>query len=88
MSIIAIPMCHLTSQNHKNARRESEAWPVGTAAKLAGEKSGDRNAYYGETNVHTSWSFDACVFGNTQAGPQDAYKYAMGQPVEHLGGYK
>ena len=81
--ILAIPMCHLTPQNHKNARRESEAKPVDTAAKLA-ERNPDRNAYYGETHVHTSWSFDAYVFGNTQAGPEDPYKYATGQPSSTL----
>ncbi len=44
------------------------------------------NVYFGETHVHTSWSFDAYVFGNTKAGPEDAYKYAMGQPVEDPAG--
>jgi Protein of unknown function (DUF3604) len=32
----------------------------------------DRNAYFGETHVHTSWSFDAYIFGNTLTGPADA----------------
>lgn len=48
----------------------------------------DREAYFGETHVHTSWSFDAYVFGNTKAGPEDAYKYAMGQPITHPAGYQ
>ena len=47
----------------------------------------ERNAYFGQTHVHTSWSFDAYVFGNTVTGPEDAYKYALGQPVKHPGGY-
>ena len=42
----------------------------------------ERNAFFGETHVHTSWSFDAYVFGNMKAGPEDAYKYAMGQPID------
>jgi hypothetical protein len=25
----------------------------------------ERNAYFGETHVHTSWSFDAFIFGIT-----------------------
>ena len=48
----------------------------------------EREAYFGETHVHTSWSFDAYVFGNMKAGPEDAYKYAMGQPIDHPAGYK
>jgi hypothetical protein len=56
------------------------AWPQ--------EKNPERNAYFGETHVHTSWSFDAYVFGTTKTGPEEAYKYAMGQPIDHPGGYK
>jgi hypothetical protein len=48
----------------------------------------ERNAYFGETHIHTSWSFDAYVFGNLKAGPEDAYKFAMGQPIEHPAGYQ
>ena len=47
----------------------------------------ERNVYFGETHVHTSWSFDAYVFGNTLTGPEDAYKYALGKPIKHPGGY-
>ena len=43
----------------------------------------ERNVYFGQTHVHTSWSFDAYVFGNTVTGPEDAYKYALGQPIKH-----
>jgi hypothetical protein len=48
----------------------------------------ERNAYYGETHVHTSWSFDAYIFGTTKTGPEDAYRYAMGEPIDHAMGYK
>lgn len=47
----------------------------------------DRDAYFGETHVHTSWSFDAYIFGNTVTGPADAYAYAKGQPIKHPMGY-
>ena len=50
--------------------------------------SAERKAYFGETHVHTSWSFDAYIFGNMKAGPEDAYKYALGQPIDHPAGYK
>src|SRR6266567_6171605 len=46
-----------------------------------------RNAYFGELHIHSSWSVDAYVFG-TRLGPEDATKYAMGQPVIHPGGFK
>ena len=55
---------------------------------VAQQPNPERNAYFGETHIHTSWSFDAYTFGNIKAGPEDAYKFAMGQPIEHPAGYK
>jgi hypothetical protein len=46
-----------------------------------------REAYFGETHVHTGWSFDAYIFGNTLTGPEDAYKYAKGETIKHPLGY-
>ena len=47
----------------------------------------ERNASFGETHVHTGWSFDAYIFGNTKTGPEEAYKYAIGQTIQHPLGY-
>src|SRR5262245_2315584 len=46
-----------------------------------------RDAYFGETHVHTSWSLDAWTFGNKLTGPGDAYKYFKGEPIKHPLGY-
>ena len=51
------------------------------------ERNPERKAYFGETHIHTSWSFDAYIYGNTKAGPEDAYKFALGQTITHPGGY-
>lgn len=50
---------------------------------VATEKNPERNAYFGETHLHTSWSVDAWVFGNRITGPADAYKYAKGETIKH-----
>ncbi|MDP6098240.1 MAG: DUF3604 domain-containing protein [Gammaproteobacteria bacterium] len=47
----------------------------------------ERNAYFGDLHVHTTYSFDAFSFG-TLATPYDAYRYAKGQAIEHPGGYQ
>src|SRR5262249_26350236 len=47
----------------------------------------ERDAYFGETHVHTSWSLDAWLFGNRITGPADAYKYFKGEPIKHPLGY-
>jgi len=38
---------------------------------------------WGDTHLHTSYSFDAFLNGNMTAGPDVAYRYAKGQPVIH-----
>jgi hypothetical protein len=51
------------------------------------ERNPERNAYFGETHQHTSWSFDAYIFGNHITGPADAYKYWNGETIKHPLGY-
>jgi hypothetical protein len=63
---------------------------VGSAAAPAfGQtKNPDREAYFGETHVHTSWSLDAWLFGNRITDPGDAYKYFKGEPIKHPAGFE
>jgi len=60
---------------------------IPASAQRAGERNPERNAYFGETHVHTGWSFDAYIFGNTKTGPEEAYQYATGQTITHPLGY-
>ena len=46
----------------------------------------DRNAYFGDLHVHTTYSFDAYAFG-TLATPGDAYRFAKGEAIKHPSGY-
>jgi Protein of unknown function (DUF3604) len=58
---------------------------TGVAAE-AQEKNPDRNAYFGETHLHTSWSGDAWLLGDRLTTPADAYKYMKGQPIKSPAG--
>jgi Protein of unknown function (DUF3604) len=46
-----------------------------------------RDAYFGETHIHTIWSLDAWLFGNRMTDPGDAYKYFKGETIKHPLGY-
>ncbi len=57
-------------------------------AQSTGAPNPERNPYFGETHVHTAWSMDAYVgFGLTRGGPDVFYRYAMGETVQHPGGF-
>jgi hypothetical protein len=57
------------------------------ASSASAQRNPERNAYFGETHIHTSWSVDAWVMGNRITGPDDALKYAQGQTIKHPLGY-
>ena len=42
-----------------------------------------RQLYWGDTHLHTSYSFDAFLNGNRSADPDTAYRWAKGLPVIH-----
>ena len=43
----------------------------------------NRNAYFGDLHIHTSWSFDAFI-NNVRTTPDDAYNFGKGQPIDHV----
>jgi hypothetical protein len=62
------------------------AWSTAALPVLAAPNP-DRDAYFGETHVHTSWSLDAFAMGNVLTTPGDAYRYFKGEPIKHPLGY-
>jgi len=45
----------------------------------------ERDAYYGDLHLHTTYSFDAYVLMGTKVDPDQAYRFAKGEPVDYLG---
>ena len=45
------------------------------------EGNPERNAYFGDLHVHTSYSMDVNLFGSTIT-PRKAYQFAKGEPIE------
>jgi len=43
----------------------------------------ERQLLWGDTHLHTSYSFDAFLSGNLHNDPDSAYRFAKGEPVEH-----
>ncbi len=49
----------------------------------AGSWSAERQLLWGDTHLHTNYSFDAFLNNNLTADPDTAYRWAKGQPVIH-----
>lgn len=57
-----------------------------TASAALADEAARRQALFGDVHVHTALSFDAYIFG-VRRTPDDAYRYALGEPIRHAGGY-
>jgi len=45
----------------------------------------EKQILWGDTHLHTNRSFDAFTNRNFSVGPDEAYRFARGLPVEHPG---
>src|SRR5664279_6296552 len=83
MGIVTLVSCEKKAP--EQAQQGSGTAPAQTEERV--EKNPDRNAYFGEEHIHTSWSMDAWLMGNRLTDPDDALKYAQGQTIKHPMGY-
>ena len=60
---------------------------IGAVSAQAGGSNSNpqREAYYGDLHLHTSYSFDAYMLFGAKVGPEDAYRFARGETVNYLG---
>lgn len=59
---------------------------VSASVPAQADEAARRQALFGDVHVHTSYSFDAYIFG-IRATPDDAYRYAKGEAIRHQAGY-
>ena len=45
----------------------------------------ERNAYFGDLHLHTSYSFDAYILFGAKVDPEGAYRFGRGDSVSYLG---
>jgi hypothetical protein len=61
------------------------AEPPAKAAPPTVKINPQRDAFYGDLHLHTTYSYDAYALLGTKATPEDAYRFARGEPTDYLG---
>ena len=56
---------------------------VASLAAADDKSAASTQVYFGDTHLHSSYSFDAFLNNNHSADPDTAYRWAKGQPVIH-----
>lgn len=89
LAIVAVSACQDNNGKPADPNVEisptaSTAQPPSTPTPESPEFNERRNAYFGETHMHTAYSLDAYL-GGTRLTPDDAYRYAKGESVSLLG---
>lgn len=74
VSALAVASCNKVSQPQ----------PAATANRDRPAPNPERNAYFGDLHLHTSYSTDAYLLG-TGTTPDDSYRFAKGETVTYLG---
>src|SRR5271165_505377 len=85
VALLGLTLFSCKKSENPQTTRSGQAAPASTEAPPA--PNPDRNAYFGEEHIHTSWSMDAWLMGNRITDPNDALKYAQGQTIKHPMGY-
>ena len=85
--VILVSSLTLSSCGQQKAPAPAQQPGTATPAEERVEGNPDRNAYFGEEHIHTSWSVDAWLLGDRLAGPNEALKYAQGDTIKHPMGY-
>ena len=90
LALLTLVACEKKEAEQKKSEAgdaAKKAAATAPAEPAAPQPNPERNAYFGETHIHTSWSVDAWVMGNRITGPGEAYKYAQGETIKHPLGF-
>ena len=61
--------------------------PLRSPAEVEAAHSDPKQAYFGDLHIHSRWSFDAYA-SQVRVGPEQAYRYARGEAIDHVSGAK
>lgn len=78
--ISALIVCGCTAQADRTQTPKPDS--PGIAATASEVTASERQVYFGEMHLHTSYSFDAWGLMATKSTPDDAYRFGRGEAVQ------
>jgi hypothetical protein len=81
--LLAVSVCSVLAIGAANAAEKVALKPE-SPAHTAGYNE-LRNPYFGQTHLHTGWSFDEAIY-NVRLGPDNSFRHARGDRVKHPNG--
>src|SRR5262245_18500446 len=87
IALLMLSACQKKEEPKKSEAEDAAKKPAAVSEAPGLQPNPERNAYFGETHLHTSWSVDAWVMGNRLTGPGDAFYYAQGETINHPMGF-
>ncbi len=87
VGILALCAVMLVACSGNGDQSAPESPASGPATGASADPNPLRNVYFGDLHTHTRFSHDAFLNG-TRASPDDAYRYAQGEPLTHRGGFE
>lgn len=75
----------ISCNSNQDANSSASSNDKTTSTERTADYNENRNAYFGDLHVHTSWSFDAFIY-NVRTTPEDAYRFGKGEAIDHVRG--
>lgn len=78
LSFLSFLACTNSKQNKLEKPEDSDATSPNATSSI--KENPDKDVFFGNLHVHTSWSFDAFING-AATGPEEAYRWAKGESI-------
>ena len=79
LGLLFLASCSERKEEKGDSQRQASSEVTGQSQ----DYNKDRNAYFGDLHVHTSWSFDAFIY-NVRTNPDQAYEFGQGKAIDHF----
>ncbi len=82
VALVVVTLLSCDNQVEQSKNQSADVADNITATAKTVDYNPNRNAYFGDLHIHSSWSFDAFIY-NVRTTPEDAYRFGKGEMIQH-----